>query len=109
MDIHYMFWIAFAVIISVMFYIDLYVTEHRTGKVSLKSSLIWSGIWISCALVFNAAIFYFFGKNQGMEFFAGYLIEKSLSVDNLFVFLMIFSIMKVESQNQPHADQLQDG
>lgn len=102
MDIHYIFWIVFAVMVSVMFYIDLYVTEHRSGKVGLKSSLIWSAVWISASLLFNAAIYIFLGTNAAMEFLAGYLIEKSLSVDNLFVFLMIFSVMKVETKNQPH-------
>lgn len=87
-----------------MFYIDLYVTDHRKGKVGIKSSLIWSGIWIVAALSFNLLILLFHenGHHKAIEFLAGYLIEKSLSVDNLFVFLMIFSVMNVKEENQPH-------
>lgn len=87
-----------------MFYIDLYVTDHRKGKISIKSSLIWSGIWIFTALCFNLFILFFHedGHHKAIEFLAGYLIEKSLSVDNLFVFLMIFSVMNVKEMHQPH-------
>ncbi len=101
---HFLFWIAFSIIVAVMFYIDLYATSHRTGKIKIKSSLIWSGVWITAALIFNLLIYIFLedGKQKALEFLAGYLIEKSLSVDNLFVFLMIFSVMNVKEENQPH-------
>ena len=90
--------------ISVMFYIDLYVTSHRKGKIGLKASLIWSGVWIACALLFNLLILFFLedGKVKAVEYLAGYLVEKSLSVDNLFVFLMIFNVLGIKDQNQPH-------
>jgi len=98
------FWIVFVVIVSIMFYIDLYKTDHRKGKVGIKSSLIWSGIWIGVALLFNTSLYFFLedGHTKALEFLAGYLVEKSLSVDNLFVFLMIFSVMNVKEENQPH-------
>lgn len=101
---HFLFWIIFSILISVMFYIDLYVTDHRKGKIGIKSSLIWSGIWIATALFFNLLIFFFLedGHQKALEFLAGYLIEKSLSVDNLFVFLMIFNVMNVKDEHQPH-------
>ena len=101
---HYLFWIFFSVIISVMFYVDLYATSHRKGKLGIKSSLKWSGVWIASALIFDLLIFFFLedGKQKAIEFLAGYIIEKSLSVDNLFVFLMIFNVMKVDDENQPH-------
>lgn len=87
-----------------MFYIDLYVTDHRKGNISIKASIIWSAIWIALALAFNLFILFFFenGQEKAIEFLAGYLIEKSLSVDNLFVFIMIFSVMSVKPENQPH-------
>lgn len=90
--------------IAAMFYVDLYTTDHRKGKISIKSSLMWSGIWIGTALLFNLIILFFLedGKQKALEFLAGYLIEKSLSVDNLFVFIMIFNVMSVKSENQPH-------
>ncbi len=101
---HFVFWVIFVVIIAVLFYIDLYVTDHRKGKIGVRSSLIWSGIWILTALAFNLIIFLFLedGKIKGIEFLAGYLIEKSLSVDNLFVFIMIFGVMGIKDENQPH-------
>ena len=101
---HFIFWVIFSVIIIVMFYIDLYVTDHRKGKIGIKSSLIWSAIWISTALLFNLIIFLFLedGKQKAIEFLAGYLVEKSLSVDNLFVFLMIFNVLGISDENQPH-------
>ncbi|MEJ5350146.1 MAG: TerC/Alx family metal homeostasis membrane protein [Melioribacteraceae bacterium] len=87
-----------------MFYIDLYVTDHRKDKVGIRSSLLWSGIWIITALLFNLLIYLFLedGHQKALEFLAGYLIEKSLSVDNLFVFLMIFNVMNVKDEHQPH-------
>lgn len=97
-------WFVFAAIIGVMFFIDLYVTDHRRGKITLKASLIWSGIWIATSLLFNIFIYFYLenGHTKAVEFLTGYLIEKSLSVDNLFVFLMIFKVMDVPIENQPH-------
>ena len=87
-----------------MVYVDLYVTDRRSGKVSIKSSLIWSGIWIGTALFFNLLILFFLenGKQKAIEYLAGYLVEKSLSVDNLFAFLMIFNVMGIKDEHQPH-------
>lgn len=87
-----------------MLMIDLYVTDHRREKISLKASLIWSGIWIITALLFNVFLYFYLenGHQKAIEFLTGYIIEKSLSVDNLFVFLMIFSVMNVKAEHQPH-------
>ena len=98
------FWIVFAVVVTILIFVDLYVTDHRKGKITLKSSLMWSGVWIITALFFDVFIYLYLadGHTKALEFLAGYLIEKSLSVDNLFVFLMIFKIMDVTPSNQPH-------
>lgn len=98
------FWVIFSVVIAVMLMIDLYVTDHRRGKITLKASLIWSGIWIVTALLFNVFLYFYLeqGHQKAIEFLTGYIIEKSLSVDNLFVFLMIFSVMNVKPEHQPH-------
>ena len=98
------FWIIFSIIAAVVIVIDLYLTEHRSGKLGLKRSIIWSGVWIFTALAFCTAIFLFLekGHQRGIEFLTGYLIEYSLSVDNLFVFLMIFNVMGISQSNQPH-------
>lgn len=104
MNNHFIFWIIFVITIISLFYLDLYVTDHRKGKIGIKASLIWSGIWILTAIIFNIIIFLFLedGKTKGIEFLAGYLIEKSLSVDNLFVFIMIFRVMGISDDKQPH-------
>lgn len=98
------FWFFFGAIVIVFFIIDLYITDKRSGKITLKSSLIWSGVWISTALLFNVLIYFFLdrGPTRALEFLTGYLIEESLSVDNLFVFLLIFKVMNVSPKNQPH-------
>ncbi len=104
MDVHFMFWIIFVVMVSAMLYIDLYVTDHSDHEKSLKSSTVWSLIWIGVALSFNASLYFFYdnGHQKAMEFLASYLIEKSLSVDNLFVFIMIFQSLNIKRINQPH-------
>jgi tellurite resistance protein TerC len=95
-------WIVFWGVVALLFYIDLYVSEHRTGRITLKASLIWSAVWIAASLLFNLFLYFDLGKQKAIEFLTGYLIEKSLSVDNLFVFLLIFDVMNVKPENQPH-------
>jgi tellurite resistance protein TerC len=98
------YWYFFSAIVALLLFIDLYVTDHRRGKITLKASLIWSGVWILAALLFNLFIYLYMeaGHQKAIEFLTGYIIEKSLSVDNLFVFLMIFSVMDIKPENQPH-------
>ena len=95
-------WIVFWIVVAILFYIDLYISERRTGRITLKASLIWSAVWIGTALLFNLFLYFDLGKQKALEFLTGYLIEKSLSVDNLFVFILIFSVMNVKPENQPH-------
>lgn len=98
------YWLVFIVIVSIMLAIDLWFTDHRKTKLGVKRALIWSAIWIGVALLYNVSIYFKFpnGHEKAMEFLAAYLIEKSLSVDNLFVFLMIFTIMGIDDRDQPH-------
>jgi len=84
-------WIIFNIIILSILFIDLLVFHKKARTVSYKEAFIWSGIWISVALVFNAYIYFSRGSEPAINFLTGYLIEKSLSIDNLFVFLMIFN------------------
>jgi len=99
----YIFWIIFSVVVISIFIIDIYVTDKRQGKISLKNSLVWCGVWITAALLFNVFLYFYFGRGhiKALEFLTGYLVEYSLSVDNLFVFLLIFKKMKVSPENQP--------
>ena len=97
----YMFsWIAFNVLVLGMLTLDLVVFHRKAHVVSLREAAAWSVIWICLALVFNGWIYFNSGKEIALEFFTGYLIEKSLSVDNLFVFLAIFSYFAVDSKYQ---------
>lgn len=101
---HIVFWSIFSVLITLMLWIDLYVTDHRKEQIKLKSSIIWSIIWVAVALIFNVLIYFFLenGHIAAMQFFTAYIVEKSLSVDNLFVFIMIFNVMGITEKNQPH-------
>lgn len=83
-------WIAFNVFVLGMLAIDLGVFHRKAHAVSIKEASIWSAVWILLALVFNLGIYFVWGQEKALEFLTGYVIEKSLSVDNLFVFLMIF-------------------
>lgn len=93
-------WIAFILGILVLLLVDLSLFGRGNHKVQTKTALLESGIWISIALCFNAWFAYNFGAGLGVEFLTGYLIEKSLSVDNLFVILLIFSSFKISDAYQ---------
>jgi tellurite resistance protein TerC len=93
-------WIGFNLFVLAMLAIDLGVFHRKAHEVSVREALTWSGVWISLALLFNLGIYHFWGSEKALEFLAGYLIEKSLSVDNIFVFLMIFSYFDVPARYQ---------
>jgi tellurite resistance protein TerC len=83
-----------------MLALDLGVFHKNLHKVSIKEAIVWSIVWIASALIFNYLIFLKLGKTEALEFFTGYLIEKSLSVDNIFVFILIFSYFAVKDEYQ---------
>lgn len=89
-------WILFNLFVLVMLAIDLGVFHRKSHAISIKEAFAWSVVWIVLALIFNAGIYFRLGPQPAMEFFTGYLIEKSLSVDNIFVFLLIFSYFRVD-------------
>lgn len=93
-------WIGFVAFILLLLLLDLGVFHKKSHTVSFKESILWSGIWIALAMAFNVLILFWRGENDFMLFLTGYVIEKSLSVDNLFVFLLIFSYFKVPNQYQ---------
>jgi tellurite resistance protein TerC len=88
-------WISFTVIILIMLVLDLGVFHRHAHTVSLREAAIMSAVWIGLALLFNVGVFMWYGTQRGLEFFTGYIIEKALSVDNLFVFVMVFSFFAV--------------
>ena len=94
-------WVGFLVLILCLLGIDLYVGEHRgTGRFRTRDALVWSIFWVGLALAFNVWVYSHFGAQKGTEFLTGYLIEKALSVDNIFVFLVIFSYFSVPLEHQ---------
>ncbi len=93
-------WIGFNAFVLAMLALDLGVFHRKTHVVSVKESLAWTGVWVTLALAFNAGLWYFAGQQKALEFFTGYLIEKSLSVDNVFVFALLFSYFAVPAQYQ---------
>ncbi len=93
-------WTGFNVFILLMLVVDLAVFHRKSHEVKMKEALIWTGVWIALALIFNFGIYYYEGKTKALEFLTGYLIEKSLSIDNIFVFIMIFSYFNVPSKYQ---------
>lgn len=95
MEISIWFWVAFNAFVLLMLALDLGVFHKNLHAVSVKEALIWSGIWIFLALCFNSFIYFVFGETKALEFFTGYVIEKALSVDNIFVFVLIFSFFQI--------------
>lgn len=93
-------WLAFAALVAVMLFIDLFATSHRHQALTPKKALFWSMVWIGAALLFCLGIGVFEGPTRALEFLTAYLIEKSLSVDNLFVFILIFSSFSVGPARQ---------
>jgi tellurite resistance protein TerC len=100
METSIVFWIVFNVIILTMLVLDLGVFNKRAHKIAVKEALIWSAVWITLALAFNVFVLIQFGKTKALEFLTGYVIEYSLSVDNIFVFILIFSYFSVKPQYQ---------
>ncbi|KAA9339998.1 TerC family protein [Adhaeribacter soli] len=95
MEVNATFWIGFNVFVLLMLALDLGVFNRKAHVVSVKEALTWTGVWISLALVFNCLIYYWFGEPKAIEFLTGYLIEKSLSIDNIFVFVLVFGYFQI--------------
>ena len=93
-------WAIFALVVAVLLALDLGVFHRKPHALSFKEAAGWSGFWIALALAFNAFVWAQFGAAKGAEFMAGYLIEKALSVDNVFVFLVLFTSFAVPGELQ---------
>lgn len=93
-------WVGFNLFVVLMLALDLGVFHKKQHVVKVKEALIWSGIWIGLALLFNVGIYYTLGQQKALEFLTGYVVEKSLSIDNLFVFILLFGYFKVEPKLQ---------
>jgi tellurite resistance protein TerC len=93
-------WIAFNLFVLAMLALDLGVFHRKSHEVSIREALTWTCVWITLAMLFNLFVYYYFDRSKALEFFTGYIIEKSLSVDNIFVIILIFSYFKVPSAYQ---------
>ncbi|GEO07381.1 membrane protein [Adhaeribacter aerolatus] len=100
MDENIYFWIIFNLFVLGLLALDLLVFHRKAHEVKIKEAIFWTLFWIALSLGFNLYIYYQYGTEPALEFLTAYLIEKSLSVDNLFVFLMIFNYFRVPLQYQ---------
>jgi tellurite resistance protein TerC len=96
-------WIVFWVIVATALFVDLVVLKKHHGKVSIKEAGVMVAAWVSLALVFGGAIWLTLGHAKALDYLTGYVIEYSLSIDNMFVFIMIFTYFAVPPQYQPKA------
>ena len=94
------FWIGFNAVVLLLLALDLFVFHRKAHVVTLREATAWSVIWIVLSLGFNGLVWHLGGHEKALEFFTGYLIEYSLSVDNIFVFVLIFSFFKVRAEDQ---------
>lgn len=93
-------WLGFNVFVLILLALDLGVLHRKGQVVGIKEALLLSLGYFVLALIFGAGVYHFLGANAGVEFFTGYLLEKSLSIDNIFVFVLIFSHFSVPAQYQ---------
>ncbi len=92
--------IGFHIFILVVLALDLGVFNRKTHVVSLRESLTWTAVWVTLALCFNAGVWHYMGREKALEFLTGYVVEYSLSVDNIFVFVMLFTYFRVPAEYQ---------
>jgi len=95
-----MLWGGFVLFIVLMLALDLGVFHKENHEIKLKEALMWTMFWVSLALIFNIGIYHFMGSEKALQFLTGYLIEESLSIDNVFVFMLVFSYFKVPPKYQ---------
>lgn len=93
-------WASFNAFVLIMLAVDLGIFHRKSHEVSVKEALTWTGVWVMMAFLFNVFVYYHFGEKSAFEFLTGYVIEKSLSVDNIFVMVLIFSFFNVPRQYQ---------
>lgn len=93
-------WVGFTAFVLALLALDLGVFHRKAHEVGFKEALVWSVVWVGLAAAFNVGVWTWFGPEKGLEFLTGYLIEKALSVDNIFVFLVVFAYFSVPKELQ---------
>src|SRR5215813_5508168 len=91
MDQTLLLWGGFIAFILAMLALDVGLFHRTPHVVGMREALSWTAVWIALAMAFNAGVWYWLGANSALEFFTGYLVEKALSIDNVFVFILLFS------------------
>ena len=94
------FWVGFHLILFLFLALDLGVFHRNPHEVSTREAAFWTVIWTVAALLFNGWIYHYMGPERGLEFFTGYVIERALSIDNIFVFVVLFSFFSVPAKQQ---------
>ena len=93
-------WVVFNGFVLGMLAVDLFVFHREAHEVRSREAAVWSAVWVALALLFGAGVYRFMGRDAGLEYFAGYMIEKALSVDNIFVFVLLFTYFRVPARYQ---------
>ncbi|MEM1994884.1 MAG: hypothetical protein QXW32_05365 [Nitrososphaerales archaeon] len=93
-EVGIIFWVAFHIVVALFLLVDL-LSRGRAPEATFRRDVIWSIIWIGVGLSFGGYIFWYYGYEEGLKYVTAYVVEKYLSVDNLFVFLVIFSYFAV--------------
>ena len=93
-------WIGFIAFIIGMLVVDMLVLQRKEHEIKIREALLWTLFWIALSLLFNGGIYYYMGFDYALEFLTGYLIEKALSVDNIFVFIIIFGYFRIPARYQ---------
>ena len=93
-------WVGFNILVLAMLAVDLFVFHREAHAIRTAEALAWSVIWVILALLFGVGVYAFMGREAGLEYFAGYLIERALSIDNIFVFVLIFTYFRVPARYQ---------
>ncbi|MGA8298462.1 MAG: TerC family protein, partial [Terriglobales bacterium] len=95
-----LFWILFNLFVLAMLGLDLFVVGRRRRELKFREAIAWSVLWIALAFAFAAIVFFWQGRTPALQFVTGYVIEVSLSADNLFLFLLIFRYFNVPGEHQ---------
>ncbi len=100
METPIIFWILFNAFVLIMLAIDLGIFNRKSHEITFREAITWTLVWVIFALGFNVILYFWRGQQQALEFFTGYLVEKTLSIDNVFVFIMIFGYFQVPKAYQ---------
>ncbi len=100
MTTNLLLWVSFNVFIFSLLILDLTVFHKKAHTIKMKEALLWSAFWISLALIFNLGVGFVAGRDKALQFLTGYVLEESLSIDNLFVFIQLFSYFRVPTHLQ---------